>query len=328
MTFEELQEECLDTLASAIQWDTGKPFNLEKVQQQLADLLPQLTVDPAGPKFLQEFQKFQAKLIKAGTLSNELIEQYLSKWYNTDQTLAIYAQKQWNELAGQVNALLVQDPNGLKAMQYLFNNTPKVQVTYNMADGNTKVFNWTIDNYRRRRNRDIARVGTQDVAKDAAAKIGTTYFITSSHAGARPKCYPWQNIMYDEDNKAGRVINGQYVYNKSDTSIGEPDGLFGENCGHTAYAGVPGITKLDAVEVMPEEANFQVYRDNQTYTSMARQQRVNKTKLDMATTMYGEDSPIAKKYQGIVNNHQDAITKFTRAKGITSDPRRETPFGQ
>ena len=72
-----------------------------------------------------------------------------------------------------------------------------------------------------------------------AVDFGLTLFEISSHAGARPKCFPYQGRIYDEGGNNGEIkdIKGKtYKYNSvGSTSIGEPAGMFGINCTHMKY---------------------------------------------------------------------------------------------
>ncbi|MGN0656570.1 MAG: phage minor capsid protein, partial [Ruminiclostridium sp.] len=67
-------------------------------------------------------------------------------------------------------------------------------------------------------------------------ELGQDVILVSSHAGARKKCYPYQGKFFSRSGKSGTIKDGngkEYPYSPlSDTSFGEPDGLFGINCGH------------------------------------------------------------------------------------------------
>lgn len=66
---------------------------------------------------------------------------------------------------------------------------------------------------------------------------GLDVILVSSHAGARPKCAPYQGKCYSMSGRYGTIkdANGrEYDFEPiQNTSYGEPDGLFGINCGHT-----------------------------------------------------------------------------------------------
>jgi hypothetical protein len=66
---------------------------------------------------------------------------------------------------------------------------------------------------------------------ERAEQYGADLYQVSSHAGARPLCYPWQGkviartgppgVTYDLDGNEVRV------YSQSETSYGQAAGLFG-----------------------------------------------------------------------------------------------------
>lgn len=66
---------------------------------------------------------------------------------------------------------------------------------------------------------------------------GLDVILVSSHAGARPKCAPYQGRCFSMSGRYGVITdaNGnEYEFEPIDnTSYGEPDGLFGINCGHS-----------------------------------------------------------------------------------------------
>ena len=82
-------------------------------------------------------------------------------------------------------------------------------------------------------------INARDIQDSYAKEFDLSLFEVSSHAGARPKCYPFQGQIYDENGRSGTVkdVNGKsYKYSSvNSTSIGDPAGLFGINCTHMKY---------------------------------------------------------------------------------------------
>jgi hypothetical protein len=62
---------------------------------------------------------------------------------------------------------------------------------------------------------------------------GTQVFQVSSHAGARPLCYPYQGKFYSWDNSEGEIILGDGKVVRYEglnrTTYGQPAGLFGRH---------------------------------------------------------------------------------------------------
>ena len=73
--------------------------------------------------------------------------------------------------------------------------------------------------------------------------FGNDLYIVSYHDGARPLCYPWQNKVISSTNNARVTFdldgNEIPVIAQSDTSYGQPAGLFGINCKHYPSFGIP-----------------------------------------------------------------------------------------
>lgn len=68
--------------------------------------------------------------------------------------------------------------------------------------------------------------------RDRMEGWGTQVFQVSSHAGARPGCYPYQGKFYSWDNSSGEVILGDGSVVRYEglnrTTYGQPAGLFGK----------------------------------------------------------------------------------------------------
>lgn len=115
----------------------------------------------------------------------------------------------------------------------------------------------------------------------------TQVFQVSSHAGARPLCYPYQGKFYSWDNSAGEIElgNGRRVMYEplNSTSYGEPAGLFGINCGHYPIPIVPGVTiPHGADNIQPPEENDKAYAESQHQRALERSIREAKRVVEMA----------------------------------------------
>lgn len=96
----------------------------------------------------------------------------------------------------------------------------------------------------------------------------------SSHVGARPLCAPYQGHVYSrsgEDNQYPAL---------SSTSMGEPAGLFGVNCGHVKYPFFEGISEQRYKPIDPE-TNDKAYEQSQQQRSLEREVRKSKRELSM-----------------------------------------------
>lgn len=115
---------------------------------------------------------------------------------------------------------------------------------------------------------------------------GTEVFQISSHAGARPLCYPYQGWFCSWDNSSGEIELGdgrtvKYVPLR-DTSYGEPAGIFGINCGHFPIPIIPGVTIPHGADaIQPEEENAKAYAESQEQRRLEREIREAKRNVEM-----------------------------------------------
>lgn len=115
----------------------------------------------------------------------------------------------------------------------------------------------------------------------------TQVFQVSSHAGARPLCYPYQGKFYSWDNSAGEIElgNGQRVSYEplNVTSYGQAAGLFGINCGHFPIPVIPGVSIPNGADaIRPEEENAKEYAESQEQRELERRIREAKRVVAMA----------------------------------------------
>lgn len=117
--------------------------------------------------------------------------------------------------------------------------------------------------------------------------FGTSVFQVSSHAGARPLCYPYQGKFYSWDNTAGTIElgDGSVVSYEpiNSTSYGQPAGVFGCNCGHYPIPIIAGVTiPHGADNIQPEEENDKAYALSQEQRALERKIREAKRLVEMA----------------------------------------------
>ena len=136
----------------------------------------------------------------------------------------------------------------------------------------------------------VTRTTVHNVSVQAARArmqdYGTEVFQVSSHAGARPLCYPYQGKFYSWDNSAGEIElgDGRTVhYDPIDsTSYGEPAGLFGINCGHFPIAIIPGLTIPHGDSMVQDKAeNDKEYAESQQQRALERDVREKKRVVEM-----------------------------------------------
>jgi hypothetical protein len=156
--------------------------------------------------------------------------------------------------------------------------------------------------------------------------FGTSVFQVSSHAGARPLCYPYQGKFYSWDNTAGEIElgNGQRVRYEpiNSTSYGEPAGLFGINCGHSPIPVVPGVTiPHGADNIQPKEENDKAYAESQEQRALERKIREAKRVVAM------EGNLATKEDKARVKELQAEMREFIERTGRTRRYDRESIGG-
>lgn len=126
---------------------------------------------------------------------------------------------------------------------------------------------------------------TARAAQDARCDLyGINLIEVSSHMGARPLCAPYQGRIFSRDGSKGVTTDGAggkiYYTPLSETSYGQPAGLFGINCGHVQYPFVPGIN-FQRYFPYPKEENDRRYMQFQQQRAMERNIRAAKRECMM-----------------------------------------------
>lgn len=158
--------------------------------------------------------------------------------------------------------------------------------------------------------------------------FGNDLYIVSYHDGARPLCFDWQNKVISSLNAARDVTdldgNTVHVYAQSETTYGEPAGLFGINCKHYPSPFIPGVSvQYDDSNIPSEEENKKVYEQTQEQRKMERKLREEKRDLMMAKAMGADDEEI-KALRARCRQTSDDIDAFCQDTGL---PRRQNREG-
>lgn len=162
--------------------------------------------------------------------------------------------------------------------------------------------------------------------------FGNDLYIVSYHDGARPLCYDWQNKVISSINASRDVTdldgNTVHVYAQSDTTYGEPAGLFGINCKHYPSPFIPGVSVLyDSSNIPSEEENKKVYEQTQEQRSLERKLREEKRDLMMAKAQGADDEEI-KALRQKCRQTSDDIDTFCEETGLPRRQNREGVYTQ
>jgi hypothetical protein len=150
-------------------------------------------------------------------------------------------------------------------------------------------------------------------------------YLVSQHPGARPLCYPWQCKVISRTDKARDVTDGAdqpvHVYAQSETTYGEPAGLFGINCGHHPELFIPGATKVPELR-QDEEENARAYAESQKQRGLEREFRKARLDLDVAKAQ-GADKGELDRLRGRLKNADERLGKFEKDTGRRRRRERE-----
>lgn len=158
-------------------------------------------------------------------------------------------------------------------------------------------------------------------------EYGNDLYLVSQHPGARPLCYPWQCKVISRKDQARDVTDGTgaavHVYAQSETTYGEPAGLFGINCGHHPELFILGATKVPEVR-QGEAENARQYAESQKQRKLERDFR--KARREYAATKAQEAPDDAmKKAAEKLKQADEKLDRFEKETGRRR--RREREYG-
>ena len=163
---------------------------------------------------------------------------------------------------------------------------------------------------------------------DRMDDYGDDLYQVSHHDGARPLCYPWQGKVISREDRSREVTDGDgnkvHVYAQSETSYGEPAGLFGINCGHYPIPFIPDFSRIRPPE-QDKEQNDKEYAESQQQRKLERDYRNAKRDLNVAKAR--EDEEEIQKQKARVREARTKLNEFCDETGRSRRTNRErTPI--
>ena len=150
----------------------------------------------------------------------------------------------------------------------------------------------------------------------------------SSHMGARPLCAPYQGRIFSRDGSKGVTVDGAggkiYYTPLSETSYGQPAGLFGINCGHVQYPFVPGIN-FQRYFPYPKEENDRRYMQFQQQRAMERGIRAAKRECMMLQET--GDTEGLQKASLRLRNQKEKYSAYCKETGLKQHNDRTQVYG-
>jgi len=141
---------------------------------------------------------------------------------------------------------------------------------------------WSTEAYVSTVTRSMSNNIANEMQDERMNEYGVDLVEVSSHDGARPLCAPYQGRIYS--------LSGNHPDYPplSSTSIGEPAGLFGVNCGHVKYPYIPGLTKR-SFKPVSQRRNEKIYEESQKQRYLERRIREAKREKDFMEALGDEE---------------------------------------
>ena len=170
---------------------------------------------------------------------------------------------------------------------------------------------------------------TARAAQDARCdQYGINLIEVSSHMGARPLCALYQGRIFSRDGSKGVTVDGAggkiYYTPLSETSYGQPAGLFGINCGHVQYPFAPGIN-FQRYFPYPKEENDRRYMQFQQQRAMERGIRAAKRECMMLQET--GDTEGLQKASLRLRNQREKYSAYCKETGLKQHNDRTQVYG-
>src|SRR5690606_32499235 len=175
--------------------------------------------------------------------------------------------------------------------------------------------NWSLEGYVGMILRTMSTKIANEMQEARFDEWGVDLVEVSSHMGARPLCASYQGRIY---SRTGR--DGRYPNLCTDTSYGEPAGLFGINCRHVQYPYFPGISRR-TYKPYPSEENARQYKLEQIQRRYEREVRAAKLEKRLFDQLGDEEG--AKRAAELVKARQKRLREFVKENDLTRRYDRE-----
>ena len=157
-------------------------------------------------------------------------------------------------------------------------------------------------------------------------QYGDDLYQVSWHNAARPLCFDWQckvisrtDTPRDVEDDEGNTV---HVYAQSETTYGEPAGLFGINCGHYPIPFIPGFSRIREPRQTAEE-NAEAYQNTQKQRYLERKLRDEKRDLEVLKAQGASEEELKIQRQKI-RKASENIDNFCEETGLPRRRNRET----
>ena len=298
-------------------------------RQEMVKMLTEAGYNAANQyegEFQEAFKKGLVKLNPPATDNSMRLLNVLNTYINqAEDTLNLVnttmLQSGQDVFLSTVNKIVGYVSTGIKtpqqAMQEALKDAGRKGLTVFTAKNGAQ---WSTESYLNMITRTMNSKISNDMEDERRREYGVDYVEVSSHAGARPRCAPYQGRIYYDGS--GEDPLGQYP-NFDETSYGEEAGLFGINCGHHKYPYIPGMSK-QRFHPYDQAENDKVYAESQQQRKLERD--VRKIKRERAILTAAKDGEGARLATQRLEYKQAELRQFTAQTGRTRRYDREKPL--
>ena len=274
-------EALVDTLSEAIR-EAVRPIepSLRKAAEK-GLLLGQGFLPPqVDPSMTQAFKAFYAQAADKLNLVNTTMLQSTEQAYRGAVS----------DIAGQLlrTQTILNEQTGLVVAGVDSFNTAARNAVRKMVENDLTGFvdsagrHWSTEAYVAMDIKTTVMNTAREAVWEREKEYGDDLYQVSWHDGARPLCYPWQGKVISRDDVPRDVYddagNPVHVYAQSETTYGQPAGLFGINCGHYPIPFIPGFSRIREPE-QNEEENARAYAIKEGQRDLERELRYQKRDL-------------------------------------------------
>lgn len=159
---------------------------------------------------------------------------------------------------------------------------------------------WSAEAYTRMCIKTTCSNAANQAVIDRNREYGNDLIYVRTNATARPGCYPWQGKVISMENRARAVMDGDgklvHAFAASETTYGQPDGIFGCNCHHGPMnVFIPMVSHVLGNDKMPGKAeNDEAYALTQRQRALERRVRYAKRDLAMLDAAGADEETVAR----------------------------------
>lgn len=240
-----------------------------------------------------------------------------------------------SEIADKQSFIDILDSNTASVVSGIESRTKAVRTTiHEMAEKGIPAFidsagrEWSPEAYINMDIRATVKNTALDTTFSVMDDLGQDVFEVSSHPGSRPKCRPWQGKLISRSGKTTEITDLRGKKHKviplSETSFGEPDGLFGINCGHRLKGVSDGLFRKSDTAYNDAE-DKELYNKVCKQRELERKVRKSKTEADMLEA--AGDIEGAKEVRRKMAEQNKALKSYCDSNGLKYRSDRVRTYG-